>query len=254
MRSPTSEVASVDGLIFWPGSGMFRFAGVPGRSEEHQDPTPSPFGRSSDRSEIVQAFDRFVIANTNRLLLCGYSSLVTRRNGPANQWRLAMTILSTSKKFTLLTAMLAVSMVLLGALMRPASAGMVDLSGTHSATDIKGHCDAAGGEFHVDPGGYACNNGGNIVTCTDNGKCVGVCPNCGTRQGNQDGKGNNVGVIKPPRGIAPTGPTDSKGKGGITPVPVVGVKMPGSGGQPVTIFARGAGGGGGFAGLHGGRR
>jgi hypothetical protein len=42
---------------------------------------------------------------------------------------------------------------------------------------------------------------------------------------------------------------------GITPVPVGGIKQPGSGGQPVTIFARSVGAGG-FAsgGGHGGRR
>jgi Ni/Co efflux regulator RcnB len=52
------------------------------------------------------------MANTNQLLLCGYSSLVTRRNGPASPKETAMTTRSTLTKFTLLAATLAAGIAL----------------------------------------------------------------------------------------------------------------------------------------------
>ena len=59
----------------------------------------------------------------------------------------------------------------------PALAETVDISGTHSAQEIKTTCKKAGGTFSgVDKGlgSYGCHKGGNRVSCTKDGKCVGA--------------------------------------------------------------------------------
>jgi hypothetical protein len=62
----------------------------------------------------------------------------------------------------------------------PALAENVDIGGTHSAQEIKTTCKKAGGTFSgvdKDLGTYGCHKGGNIVSCSKDGKCVG-CTNC----------------------------------------------------------------------------
>ncbi len=77
----------------------------------------------------------------------------------------------------------AACMLLLGlsGTLQPAHAGKVTLSGTHSAADIKTHCDAVGGQFTQADAGYGCAGPGGQVNCSNKGKCTGTCPNCGSR-------------------------------------------------------------------------
>jgi len=66
-----------------------------------------------------------------------------------------------------------------------ASAGHVSIKGTHSANEIRGTCNSAGGTFSEGGGIYGCQKacGGEVcsVTCVG-GKCTGSCPNCGRRE------------------------------------------------------------------------
>src|ERR1043166_1375160 len=62
----------------------------------------------------------------------------------------------------------------------PVLAENVDISGTHSAQEIKTTCKKVGGSFSgvdKDLGSYGCHKGGGIVSCTKDGKCTG-CTNC----------------------------------------------------------------------------
>jgi len=58
-------------------------------------------------------------------------------------------------------------------------AGTVDL-GNHSKSEISATCAKVGGNFRdIGEGGeYSCTKGDNVVDCTSNGHCVGVCSNC----------------------------------------------------------------------------
>ena len=58
----------------------------------------------------------------------------------------------------------------------PVLAENVDISGTHSAQEIKTTCKKVGGSFSgvdKDLGSYGCHKGGSIVSCTKDGKCTG---------------------------------------------------------------------------------
>jgi hypothetical protein len=52
------------------------------------------------------------------------------------------------------------------------------LSGTYSRSQVKKDCDAAGGAYQIDGGGYFCVNpsNGNSVNCNNRGKCTGSIP------------------------------------------------------------------------------
>jgi hypothetical protein len=53
--------------------------------------------------------------------------------------------------------------------------------GKHSTTDIKNHCDAAGGTYYNSDGVYGCFGPGGDVTCSQKSKrCFGTCENCGS--------------------------------------------------------------------------
>jgi hypothetical protein len=59
-------------------------------------------------------------------------------------------------------------------------AGTVQVSGTHSAGDIKSHCDKAGGVFFGGgEGGYGCTSAKGEINCTGTGSCTGSCATCG---------------------------------------------------------------------------
>jgi hypothetical protein len=63
-----------------------------------------------------------------------------------------------------------------------ASAGTVQISGTHSSGEIKSTCEATGGGYTEMGSLYGC-----VKACGDDfcsvscigGKCLGTCPNCG---------------------------------------------------------------------------
>lgn len=73
------------------------------------------------------------------------------------------------------------TVLMLGLMSGPADAAPIKISGTHSKGEIKTKCSAAGGTFRE--GGknfaYMCDNtgnGGGVVWCQKNGKCVGQGP------------------------------------------------------------------------------
>src|SRR5215217_4726616 len=79
-----------------------------------------------------------------------------------------------------------------------ASAGTVQISGTHSESDIKSTCAAAGGSYTTNGNAYGClNTCGNdlcSVSCIG-GKCLGTCPKCGERRVPVYGGRDAVGSI-----------------------------------------------------------
>jgi len=76
-----------------------------------------------------------------------------------------------------------VALVFVGVVVRGASAGTIDLKGTHSAEEVRKTCSDVGGEFNQGSFGYMCTKGGNSVVCkTPAETCKGTCPKCGTRQ------------------------------------------------------------------------
>ena len=60
-----------------------------------------------------------------------------------------------------------------------ALAGTKQVAGTHSASEIKGSCDKAGGVYFSGSEGYSCVAAGGEVDCNKNGKCTGDCKTCG---------------------------------------------------------------------------
>jgi hypothetical protein len=70
--------------------------------------------------------------------------------------------------------------------------------GSHSTSDIKSHCDAAGGSYYNSGGVYGCFGPGGDVTCSGkNGKCFGSCSKCGSAA-RLSGKGGVAGFLKSP--------------------------------------------------------
>jgi hypothetical protein len=61
-------------------------------------------------------------------------------------------------------------------------AGTVQVSGTHSESDIQSHCSAAGGVFFPSTSpdsGYGCTAAGGSISCNKSGSCSGECATCG---------------------------------------------------------------------------
>lgn len=113
----------------------------------------------------------------------------------------------------------------------------ITLSGTFSRGQVKKDCDAVGGTFS-DSGsyGYGClANNGNIVNCSNRGKCTGSIP--------REGKPPHTigGILRPPSGVKTTGGSAPWKGGHHHPVKVTGFKSPsgvktlGDGGHAVTI-------------------
>jgi len=119
-----------------------------------------------------------------------------------------------------------------------AFARSVRISGTHSASEIKGACDKAGGTFTQDSGGYGCTTNctasyGCTVGCTNKGKCTGDVPLRGRPSGTLGG------ILHPPvAGIKSSG-DNPPSKAHRRPVnidtakPPSGVKTTGGNAQPV---------------------
>ena len=79
----------------------------------------------------------------------------------------------------------------------PTWAENVDISGTHSAAEIKKTCKKVGGSFSgvdKDLGSYGCHKGGSIVSCTKDGKCTG-CTNCTGNSKQAPGATTDKGTI-----------------------------------------------------------
>jgi hypothetical protein len=96
----------------------------------------------------------------------------TRRKGGA----------AMNSKIAFRSAMLALVAVVLG-VAGPADAKWVNITGTHTAGEIKGKCSVAGGDFSCPSNncnnGFRCDNtknGGGKVTCGKDGKCIGSVP------------------------------------------------------------------------------
>jgi hypothetical protein len=103
----------------------------------------------------------------------------------------------------------------LGLLTNASSAANIVLSGRHSGSDIKSHCDANGGSFSTYKDGYSCYGSGGSIHCNTKGKCVGTCDNCAARKGPT----SVAGVLQPSRGGVKTeGNPPPKDKGGLKPV------------------------------------
>jgi hypothetical protein len=89
------------------------------------------------------------------------------------------------RKFLVMIAALATLSFLAGV----ASAGTIQVGGTHSPGEIKSTCDKTGGTYTTNGNFYSCLNvcksgqGTDFcsVTCTG-GKCLGTCPKCGERR------------------------------------------------------------------------
>ena len=63
-----------------------------------------------------------------------------------------------------------------------ASAGHVNIGGTHSESEIRATCKREGGTFESSGGQYGCSKGCGSDICRVScigGKCTGSCPNCG---------------------------------------------------------------------------
>lgn len=85
------------------------------------------------------------------------------------------------RKFVVMIIALATLSFLAG----EASAGTVQISGTHPQSEIKSTCENSGGTPTQNGNIYGClNTCGNdlcSVACID-GKCLGTCPKCGERR------------------------------------------------------------------------
>jgi hypothetical protein len=75
------------------------------------------------------------------------------------------------------TALILIAVTTLGFFTDRALADSVIVSGTHSASDIKGKC--GGGTFSADGEGYGCVTKKGSVSCNWDGKCIGECNSCG---------------------------------------------------------------------------
>ena len=92
-----------------------------------------------------------------------------------------MTKRTSRRTFEGIAAMLAAFVIIVVATYpNAASADEKALSGTHSASEIKGSCDKAGGVYFEGKGnGYSCVAAGGSVSCSAGGKCTGDCKTCG---------------------------------------------------------------------------
>jgi len=80
--------------------------------------------------------------------------------------------------------------------------------GSHSETDIKNHCGAAGGTYYNSSGAYGCFGPGGDVTCSSKTKkCFGTCTNCAAAI-KPGGRGSLRGV----QGILTVAPAGSQMK------------------------------------------
>lgn len=119
-------------------------------------------------------------------------------------------------------------------LVEHASAGTVKLHGTHSRQEIANACDTAGGSaFGVggNSGSYGCDTGKGAVYCSSDGKCIGICQACGTRQAGKHGIRDVL--IRPHTGIKTSG-GNARPKGHHHPVKI-GVKPPRHHRHPVNV-------------------
>lgn len=132
---------------------------------------------------------------------------------------------------------LAVS-ALLATIVVPTSASarhVFTLSGTYSRSQVKKDCDAVGGVYQSDSGGYFCasTSNGNSVNCNNRGKCTGSIP----RQGRPPR--TLGGLLHPPSaGVRSSGNSAPPNRHGV-PVKFSGFKAPsGAGGnrQPTIIM------------------
>ena len=83
-------------------------------------------------------------------------------------------------------AVLIVVVISLGFSALDAWAEPIDISGTHSAEEIKGTCGRVGGHsFDTSEGSYGCikecANTYCVVICNKDSECYGDCPSCGRR-------------------------------------------------------------------------
>jgi hypothetical protein len=105
----------------------------------------------------------------------------------------------------------------------PAMAGTVSIGGTHSRDEIKTTCEKNGGTMDnvgVTPGGYGCIGKSGTVMCNKDGKCAGVCENCG---GKAASKGAAGGILtnapgKKPQPLTPQNVTRSPGTAPSKPI------------------------------------
>lgn len=95
----------------------------------------------------------------------------------ARQVEVQMTIQQTLIRFSTIV-LVAGAIASLGA--APSYAKYVEISGTHTKSEIKDKCDAAGGTMIQGDGGkgYGCfnHNKQTLVTCNDKGECGGWVP------------------------------------------------------------------------------
>ncbi len=80
-----------------------------------------------------------------------------------------------------------IALAALSSLAGVASAGTIQIGGTHSPEEIKATCDKAGGTYTSYGTLYGCFTGcgGGIADCQVScigGKCLGTCPSCGERR------------------------------------------------------------------------
>jgi hypothetical protein len=112
--------------------------------------------------------------------------------------------------------------VIATAISNAALAGMVQVSGTHSESEIAGACKKAGGvSFSDDNGTYGCETPKGNIKCT-NGNCVGKCDSCGSPTIARGKGGPVLGIL--------SGTTLKAGPGAVaknTPQTPAGTKMPG---------------------------
>jgi hypothetical protein len=92
----------------------------------------------------------------------------------------------------------ALGAILVSIVSNGAFARTVNISGNHSASEIKATCDKSGGQY-LGNGvnfAYGCIGAGDggYVTCTGSGKCTGQVP----RRGSIGAIGGSGGVMKPP--------------------------------------------------------
>jgi hypothetical protein len=95
-------------------------------------------------------------------------------------------------------AMIIFASTTIAALTVGALAGTVQLSGTHSESDIQSHCTAAGGVFFgstSSDSGYGCTAAGGSVNCNKAGECSGECATCGKGPATAHGGKTIFGVL-----------------------------------------------------------
>jgi len=131
----------------------------------------------------------------------------------------------------------AVSALLIGVIVPTGASArhVFTLSGTYSRAQVKKDCDAVGGVYQSDKGGYFCGSvtNGNSVNCNNRGKCTGSIP----RQGRP--RRTISGILHSPSGSLRSSGNGTQPNFHRAPAGFRGFKAPssvGSNSQPTTIM------------------